>query len=287
MRPSPRVEAFLQGLRDLGYVEGQNVLVERRFWEGRQDRLPGHVADLVRLPVDLIVAPDPPSAHAARDATRTTPIVMRSSDDPVKSGFVASLARPGGNITGVYSLYSELTPKRLELLKDAVPRVKRVGVLWNPAFPGSALEWKTMEAAARALGLELLSLEVRRPDDLEGAFRAATGRGAGALLPLRSPLIVSQAERIASLAPASRLPAIYDDRDFVDVGGLMSYGANLADLYRRCATYADRILKGARPADLPVEQAARFELVINLRAAKALGLAIPQPVLLRAEEVMR
>ena len=284
--PDRRTEAFGQGLRDLGYVEGQNIVVYRRFAQGKPQRLADLAAELVRLKVDVIVAPDPPATRAAKKATRTIPIVMRSSEDPVASGLVASLARPGGNLTGLYSLYEELTPKRLELLKEAVPGVLRVAVLWNPDYPGPVATWREIEVAARALGVQLQSLEVRRPDDFENAFRAATRERAGAFITLRAPLIVNYRRQIADLAVKNRLPAMYDDREFVEAGGLMSYGANLEDLYRRAATYVDKILKGARPADLPVEQPTRFELVINLKTAKALGVTIPREILLRADKVI-
>ena len=286
--PSPRVEAFWQALRQLGYVEGQNIAIERRFSENKIDRLPALAAELVRLKVDVIVAPDPPAASAARNATRTIPIVMRSSSDPVEAGLVASIARPGGNITGVYSIAEELVGKRLELLKAVVPRVSRVAVLWDPDFPASARWFREAEVAARSLGVQLQSLEVRCPNpDYESAFGVATRGHAGALITLRNPPIVFHQRRIVNLATKSRLPAIYDDREFVESGGLMSYGANLADMYRRAATYVDKILKGAKPADLPVEQPTRFELVINLKTAKALGLTIPRSILVRADQVIQ
>ena len=284
---SPLLEAFAQGLRDLGYVEGQNILIERRSAGGKVDQLPALAAELVRLNVAVIVAVDPPSTTAAKDATKTIPIVMRSSNDPTATGLVASLARPGGNITGLYSLYAELGPKRLELLKETLPGIARVAVLWNPAFPGSTHGWRGTEVAARSLGLQLQSLEAKHPNELEEAFRAATRARSGALITLRNPLIVGQQQQIVKLAAKSHLPAMYDDREVIEAGGLMSYGANLADLSRRAATYVDKILKGAKPADLPVEQPTRFELVINLKTAKALGLTIPQSVLLRADHVIQ
>jgi len=284
---SPRVEAFWQGLRELGYVEGQNIAIERRFAESKLDRLPGLTAELVRLKVDVIVAPDPPSASAAKEATRTIPIVMRSSGDPVEAGLVASIPHPGGNITGVYSIADELVGKRLELLKEVAPRVSRVAVLWSPDWPGSVHWFRDVEGAARSLGVQLQSLEARRPADFDRAFEAAKKGRAGALITLRNPVIVSSQRQVVNLAAKGRLPAIYDDREFVESGGLMSYGTNLADLYRRLATYVDKILKGAKPADLPVEQPTRFELVINLKTAKALGLTIPQSVLFRADQVIQ
>ncbi len=278
----------MQGLRELGYAEGQDIVIERRVADGKTERLPGLAAELVRLAVALIVAPDPPSARAATNATRTVPIVMRSSGDPVASGLVASLARPGGNITGVYSIAEELVGKRLELLKEVAPHLSRVAVLWDPDFPGSARWFHEAEVAARSLGLQLQSLEARGPSpDFARALGVATKERAGALITLRNPPIVFHQRQIVNLAAKARLPAIYDDREFVESGGLMSYGANLVDLYRRAATYVDKILKGARPADLPVEQPTKFELVVNLKTAKALGLTIPPSVLLRADQVIQ
>ena len=282
----PHLAALTRGLHELGYVEGRNILVELRSAEGNSERLPELAGALVRLRVDVLVAPDPPSTFAAKAATRTIPIVMRSSNDPVEMGLVSSLARPGGNITGVYSLYAELTPKRLELLKEAIPGLARVAVLWNPGWPGAVTVWRDTQVAAKALGLELHSLEVRRREELEGAFRAASAARAGALLTLRNPLLVVNRRQLAVLAAQTRLPVMYDERDFVDEGGLMSYGANLDDLYRRTAAYVDKILKGARPAEIAVEQPTQFELVINMKTARALGIAIARSVLLRADKVI-
>ena len=284
---SPRSEAFQDGLRELGHVEGQTIVTERRNVETKVDRLDDLALELVRLKVDIIVALEPPAVRAAQRATKTIPIVMRSTDDPVEAGFVASLARPGGNITGVTSISSELTGKRLEILKEVVPRLSRAAVLWNPDFPGGKIIFREAETAAQLLKLQLQSLEARRPEDFEGAFRVATKQHAHGVITLRNPLIVNQARRIADLAIKSRLPAIYDDRDFLEVGGLMSYGTNLADLYRRAATYVDKILKGTKPADLPVEQPMKFELIINLKAAKQIGLTIPPNVLARADKVIK
>ena len=284
--PSPHLQAFETGLRELGYVEGQNIVIERRNAKGESPRLPALAAELVRLGLDVIVAPDPPSTRAARSATGTIPIVIRSSDDPVESGLVASLARPGGNITGVYSLYAELGPKRLELIKEALPRITRVAVLRDPSFLGGPQRWKEIEQAAHSLGLTLVSAEASSSDGLEGAFRVAMRQRAEALITLRNPMIVVHKSRVVELAAKGRLPAMYDDREFVEAGGLMAYGANLDDLYRRAATYVDKILKGARPADLPIERTTKFELVINLKTAKALGLAIPSSLLLRADHVI-
>ena len=285
-QPSPRNDAFLQGLRDLGYIEGQNVVIEHRSARGKDERLPDLAAELVRLKVELIVALEPPSTRAAKSATDTIPIVMRSTDDPVRTGLITSLARPGGNITGVTSIVTELIGKRLELLKEVVPRNSRIAILWNPDYQAGS-GFKEAESEARTLGIQIQSVEVRDPGDFERAFKSATEWRAGGLLPLRSPLIVRQARRIAELAVKNRLPAAYDDREFVDVGGLMSYGTNLADLYRRAATYVDKILKGRKPADLPVEQPMKFEFIINLKAAKQIGLTIPPNVLVRADRVIK
>jgi putative ABC transport system substrate-binding protein len=285
-RPSPHLQAFETGLRELGYVEGQNVVIERRNARGEPSRLSALATELVRLGLDVLVALDPPSARAARGATDIIPIVIRSSDDPVESELVASLARPGGNITGVYSLYAELGPKRLELIKEALPRITRVAVLQDPTFPGGSERWKELEQAARSLGLTLVSAETSSSGGLEGAFRTATRQRAEALITLRSPVIVTHRSRVIELAAKRRLPAMYDDREFVEAGGLMSYGANLDDLYRRAATYVDKILKGTKPADLPIERATKFELLINLKTAKVLGLMIPPSLLLRADQVI-
>jgi putative ABC transport system substrate-binding protein len=282
----PHLEAFHRSLRELGYVEGRNLVLEDRSAEGRSERLPNLAAELVRLNVDVLVAPDPPSAAAAKAATKSIPIVIRSSNDPVEAGFVASLARPGGNITGVYSLYAELTPKRLEILKEAIPRLARVAVLWNPDFPGTLPRWDETQIAAKALGLELHSLEVRRSEELEEAFKSALAARAGAVITLRNPIFVTQKHRLIALAARARLPAMYDEREFIDAGGLMAYGANLDELYRRTGAYADKILKGAKPGDLPVEQPTKLELVINLKTARALGLTMPPSLLLRAARVI-
>lgn len=276
--------AFVEGLRELGWVEGTNVVIERRFAEGKSERLPTLAEDLVRLKVDIIAAPDPPAALAAKNATRAIPVVVRSSDDPVGDGLVASLARPGGNVTGVASLALELSGKRLELLREVLPGLTRVAVLFNPGAL-SARWLRDTDAAARALGVGLQPVEVRGRDELEGAFRAAVSGRAGAVMTLRNPALVTP--RVVELAAKYRLPAIYDDRFYVERGGLMSYGTNLAELHRRLATYVDRILKGAKPAELPIEQATRFELVVNLKTAKSLGLAVPQSFLLRADQVIQ
>ena len=279
-------EAFLQGLRDLGYVEGKNIIIEYRGDpQRREERLPELAADLVRLKVDVIVALSPPAARAAKNATKTIPIVIRSTGDPVQGGFVSSLARPGGNITGMTSISSELYGKRLELLKEIMLRLSRVAVLRNPNRGAS--DFKEMQSAARSLGLQLHSLEVRGPNDFENAFRAAGKARAQALITIRTPLFNNHRKQIADLAIRSRLPAIYDERAYVEAGGLMSYGTNLADLERRAAVFVDKILKGTKPADLPVEQPKKFELVINLKAAKQIGLTIPPNVLARADKVIK
>jgi len=283
-------EAFLQGLRDLGYVEGRNVVIEYRNAEGKYDRLPALAADLVALKVDIIVAPPTLAALAAKQATKTIPIVFAVAADPVTSGLVTSLARPGGNVTGLSILGPELVGKCLELLKQAVPRVSRVAVLWQPGAAGERTEkdmLKGAEVAARALGVRPQFVEARGPADFDRAFSEMTRARAGALTVLASSMFFNERRRLVDLAAKNRLPAVYPWREGVDAGGLMSYGANLADLNRRAATYVDKILKGAKPADLPVEQPTRFELVINLKTAKALGLTIPQSVLIRADEVIQ
>jgi ABC-type uncharacterized transport system substrate-binding protein len=284
---STDVKAFRQGLIELGYVEGKNIAIEYRSADGKLERLPDLAAELVRLKVDIIVALNPPSASAAKNATKTIPVVMRSTDDPVTTGLVASLARPGGNITGLTSISTELIGKRLELLKEVVARAHVVAVLRNPTTRDAVLKWQETAAAGLALGLRLQSVEVKAPGDFEAAFHRATKKRLDALITLRNPLIVNQRTLIADLAVKSRLPAIYDDREFVDSGGLMSYGADLADLHRRAAIFVDKILKGAKPAELPVEQPTKFELVINLKAAKEIGLTIPPNVLARADKVIR
>jgi putative ABC transport system substrate-binding protein len=278
---------FRQGLKDLGWVEGQNILIEWRFAGGRAERLPELAAELVRLRVDLIVAPSTPTAVAAKNATTTIPIVMVAPADPVELGLVASLARPGGNITGLTSMIGqEIAGKQFELLKEAVPKVSRMAVLWNPATPGNALALREAENAARALGVEPQVLEARSPDDFEGAFAAMSRKRAGALLVLADVMFTTHRRRLAALAATSRLPAMYGTRQFVDDGGLVSYGYNTFDNFRRAAAYVDKILKGAKPRDLPIERPTRFELVINRKTAKALGLTIPAALLARADQVI-
>ena len=283
-------EAFRQGLRDLGYVEGRNVVVEYRDAERKLERLPTLAAELVALKVDLIVAPTTLAARAAKQATRTLPIVFISAADPVASGLVTSLARPGGNVTGLSSIASDLVGKRLEQLKQAVPGVSQVAVLWEPGGLGERTEKDMLEGAevaGRALGVRLQFVEARGPADFDRAFSEMTKARAGALTVLPSSMFGSERRRLLDLAAKNRLPTVYDRREFVDAGGLMAYGPNVADLYRRAATYVDKILKGAKPADLPVEQPTKFELVINLKTAKALGLTIPPSLLQRADEIIQ
>ena len=283
------VEAFLQGLRDLGYVEGRNVVIEYRDAEGKSERLPALAAELVALKV-VIVAPSSAPALAAKQATRTLPIVFFSVSDPVSSGLVTSLGRPGGNVTGLSDLTEELVGKCLEHLKQAVPGVSRVAVLWQPGAFGERTEkdlLKAAEVAARALGVRLQFVEARGPDDFDRAFSKMTSARADALTVLPTAMFVSERRRLVDLAAKNRLPTVFPYRESVDAGGLMSYGPNLADMYRRAATYVDKILKGAKPGDLPVEQPTKFELVINAKTAKALSLTIPQSVLLRADQVIQ
>jgi putative ABC transport system substrate-binding protein len=282
----PMMKAFRAGLQDLGWVEGRTFVVESRFADGKADRLAGIAAELVRQQVDLILSGSSPAALAAKRATSTIPIVMVTTGDPVRDGIVASLARPGGNVTGVTAIGQTLDIKRLELLKEAVPGVGRVGVLVNPDDFYTERFMKERAAAGRSLGLELRVVEAREPGQLEPALTALAGERVGALLVLTNALYISQHRRIVELVARSRLPAVYGERQFVDAGGLMFYGAGLAALYREAAAYADKILKGGRPADLPVAQPTRLELVINLQTARVLGLTLPQSVLLRADEVI-
>ena len=284
---APRMDAFRQGLRELGYVEGNNIVIERRHAEGKLDRLPELAAELVRLNVDVIVTSGPTATRPAKGATSTIPIVMTFDDDPVGSGFVASLARPGGNITGLSTLAPEISGKQLELLKEIVPRLGRVAVIGTSTRQGTAQSLKEMELAAGALGVKLQYLDIQNSQGIETAFRAAGKERADALLVLQSPVFNSQRTEIAELAVKSRLPTTYPRREFVEDGGLMSYGVSISDLDRRAATYVDKILKGAKPADLPVEQPTKFEFIINLKAAKQIGLTIPPNVLARADRVIR
>ena len=287
---SPRMhlwEAFRQGLRELGYVEGHNIALVIRSPEQGPEQLPDLAAELVRLKVDVIVTAGTVGAQAAQQATRTIPIVMALSADPVETGLVSSLARPGGNTTGLSLISRELSGKRLELLRAVVPRVSRIAVLFDPTDPGGAVQMRETEAAARALGVQLQRLDVRGPGDFEKAFQAATRGRAGALLVFDAALTFSYRTQIVALASKSRLPAMYGLTGLAEAGGLMSYGANIVDMYRRAAVYVDKILKGAKPADLPVEQPTRFELVINMKTAKTLGLTFPQSILIRADQVIQ
>jgi putative ABC transport system substrate-binding protein len=288
--PYPPSEAFWQGLHDLGWIEGQNIAIERRFAEGKAQRLPDLAVELVRLRVDLIFAETTPAARAAKQATTTIPIVFSPIADPIGSGLVANLARPGGNITGITFMAPELGGKRLELLKQAVPGMTRVGVLSHPGDPSEATVKNALEqteAAARALGVQILRLEVQGPSGFDRAFAATLRERVGGLILIPSAMFVDERRRIVNLVVKDRLPAMFYFREFAEVGGLMSYGPNFRGLWRRAATYVDKILKGAKPADLPVEQPTKFELVINLKTAKALGLTIPPSVLLRADEVIQ
>jgi len=283
----PLWRAGLQkGLRDLGYTEGRDVAIEYRYAEGRLDRLPGLAAELVRLQVDVIVAETTPASLAAKQATTKIPIVMTIAGDPVGSDVIPSLARPGGNITGLSLQLSDVTAKRLQLLREVVPRVSRVAILWNSASPVTPPQLREVEAAAPALGMTLESLAVRAPDDFERALQEATRRRTGALLVLDDFLVTRHIRQIGALTIKSHLPAIAALVEFAEAGGLASYGPNYLDLNRRAATYVDKILKGAKPADLPVAQPTTFELVINMKTAKALGLTIPQSVLLRADRLI-
>jgi ABC-type uncharacterized transport system substrate-binding protein len=280
------LEAFRQELSKLGWIEGKNITIEYRFAEQKNERLPELAADLVRLKVDLIVVSGPPAALAAKSATTTIPIVMTNASDPVGAGLIAGLARPGGNVTGLSSLGTELITKRLEVLKDAVPRLSRVGVL-RPAG-GADLQLKELRPAALALKLKLEEIETQLdPKGLESALQTAKQKQAGAIMTTTSPRFFAERKRIVELAVKYRLPAIYVQKEFVDEGGLMSYGVDFDDLYRRAAVYVDKILKGAKPADLPVQQATKFEFVINLKAAKQIGLTLSPEFLSRANQVIK
>ncbi|MBI2154617.1 MAG: ABC transporter substrate-binding protein [Candidatus Rokubacteria bacterium] len=281
----PYTEVFRQGLGELGWVEGQNITIEYRWAEGNLERLPDLAAELVRLKVDIIVALAAPVVQAAKNATRTIPIVMFAGD-AVGAGFVASLARPGGNITGLSIFAPELSGKRLELLKEAIPRLSRVAVLWNPANPVSPHVVKATEVVARSLGVELQILEARGPEDFATAFSTMARGRAEALFLIEDPMLIAHLARILELAAKNRLPAMYPFSTLVEAGGLMSYGPHIGDTVRRAVTYVDKILRGAKPADLPVEQPTRFELVINQKTAKALGLTIPPSVLIRADKII-
>jgi putative ABC transport system substrate-binding protein len=284
---APFVNAFLQGLRELGWVEGQNIAIEYRFAEGRLDRLPDLAAELVRLNVDVILAGSTPPALAAKNATRTIPIVMGTSADPVGSGLVASLAWPGGNITGLsFSVALDVVGKELELLKETVPNIRRVAVLSNPGNPGNVRALETVKTTARSLGVQLQILEARGPNEFEAAFAAMARKRAEALLVIADSVFGLHRTPLQVLADKSRLPTMYGLREHTEAGGLMSYAVDVRDSFRRSATYVDKILKGAKPANLPIEQPTKFELIINLKTAKALGLTIPPSILARADEVI-
>ena len=284
-----RIDAFRHGVRELGYVEGKNIVIEYRHAEGKLDRLPALAAELVRLKVEvLVMGGGGASTVFGKEATKTIPIVMVAAIDPVGQGFVTSLARPGGNVTGLSTLSPEISGKRLELLKEIVPKLSRVAVLGTSSTgAATALSLKEVEPAAGVLGVKLQFLDVLGPKDIEPAFRAASKGRAEGVLVLTGPVINLLRKQIAELAAKNRLPAIYPFPDYVEAGGLMSYSANIVDLYRRAATYVDKILKGAKPADLPVEQPTKFEFIINLKAAKQIGLTIPPNVLVRADRVLK
>jgi ABC-type uncharacterized transport system substrate-binding protein len=284
---APFLDAFLQGLRELGWVEGQNIAIEDRFADGKLERLPELAAELVRLKVDIILAASSPPALAARNATRTIPIVMGTSADPVELGLVASLPRPGGNVTGLaFSVGLDVVGKELELLKETVPHVGRVAVLSNSGNPGNTLALKNVKTRAQSLGVQLQILEARGPNEFEAAFAAMARERAGALLVVPDSVFGLHRVRLQELVAKSRLPTMYGLREHAEAGGLMSYAVDVRDSFRRAATYVDKILRGARPADLPIEQPTKYELVINLKTAKALGLTIPPSVLARADEVI-
>ncbi len=285
--PSPELDAFRQGLRELGYIEGQNITIEYRFASGQVERLPELAAELVRLKLDVIVTPTTPASLAAKQATSTIPIVFAAVADAVGAGLVANFARPGGNITGFTSISAELGGKRLELLKEVAPKASRVAVLYNPADRSNVLMLKELQESAPALGLTLQPLEVRGPGEFEGAFVAMTRERIHALFGAAGVLTFEHRKALVDLAAKNRVPAMWGHRQFVDAGGLMSYAVNYYDQVRRAATYVDKILKGAKPGDLPVEQPMRFELVVNMKTAKALGLKIPQSILIRTDQVIQ
>ena len=281
------LEAFRQGLREHGYVEGRNIVVEQRFGDGKLERLTELAAELVRLKVDVIVTPTDEAIAAVKRQTQTIPIVMTASTDPVGTGFVSSLARPGGNVTGFTSIFPELSVKKLALLREAIPGLSRVAIMWNPDIRGALLDYKATEEAARSLRLQLQSVEVSRADDISRAFSALVAGRAEALIVAPSTLTLDNRSQIASLAEKHRLPSIYGGRVFAETGGLMAYGSSLTERWRRAATYVDKILKGAKPGDLPVEQPTKFELVINMKTAKALGLTLLPSLLGRADDVIQ
>jgi putative ABC transport system substrate-binding protein len=283
---SQNVEAFKQGLREHGYVEGQNIVVERRFAESKSERIPELAAELVRMKVDVIVTATDAAIAAVKQQTQTIPIVMVNSADPVGTGFVSSLARPGGNVTGITSISPELSAKRLELLKEVIPGLSRVAIMWNPEVRGALFDYKETQNAARPLQLQLQSVEVNRVDDFDRAFTSMlTGRAEAFVV--SSPFAFEIRSQLANLAQKHRLPSVFSQREFADAGGLMAYGPNLTAQWRRAAMYVDKILKGAKPGDLPVEQPTALELVINLKTANALGLTIPPTLLRRADQVIQ
>lgn len=282
-----RIEAFRQGLRDLGYVEGKNIVIEVRHAEGKLDRLPSLAAELVRLKVDIIVSVGPATTRPAKAATSTIPIVMAQDNDPVATGVIASLARPGGNITGLSTLAPEISGKRLEILKEIIPKLSRVAVFGTSAMLGHAQMLREVEAAAEALKVKAQYLDVVDPKAIESAFQTATNGRPEAALVLQSAVMSSQRKQVIDLAAKYRLPAIYAQTEYMEAGGLMYYGTNTPDLFRRAAIYVDKILKGAKPADLPVEQPKKFEFIVNLKAAKQIGLTIPPNVLVRADKVVK
>lgn len=281
---SEQYKAFVLGLRNLGYVEGKNLEIDYRF--GKQEDLSRLAEELARAKVSLIFAPTPPGVQAARKLGASIPIVFAVVGDPVRTGIAASLARPGGNMTGLTALGSDLSGKRLEILKEIAPGLSRVAVLWNPALPDKVMEWQEMQGPARALGLELLSIEVRAAADAGAALARAAGLRAEALIVLPEPLAFSQKERVIAFAAKARLPTIYAWHEAAEAGALIAYGADISDLYRRSAIYVDKILRGAKPGDLPIEQPTKFDLAVNLKTAKALGLRVPQSILLRADRLI-
>jgi putative ABC transport system substrate-binding protein len=283
-----RTEAFRQALRDLGYIEGKNILIEYRFAERKLDRVPSLAGELVQLQVDVLVVPFQEGILAAKKATKTIPIVISTAQDPVATGIINSFARPGGNITGLTRRTRELSGKRLELLKEVVPGISRVGILWNADSVGASVGFKEYEAAARALEIQLQSLGVRSPSpDLEGAFQSASKGRASALITIRNPILTDYPKLIADFAIKNRLPSMHEGSDYVEAGGLVSYSEDDLAVLRRAAVYVDKILKGAKPADLPVETPTKFELVINLKTAKQIGVTIPESVLYRADRVIK
>ena len=284
---SLRMAAFRHGLRELGYIEGKTIVVDDRYAEGKLDRLRSMTAELVQLKADVIVTSGPIGTRTAKEATATLPIVMAYDNDPVASGFVASLARPGGNITGLSTHYPEITGKQLELLKEIVPKMSHLAVLGDSSEPFTAQSLKETERAAKAFGVQLQYLDVKDPKDVKSALEDARKSRADAAVVLASAIFISQRSQLAELAVKNRLPAVYQASEYVEAGGLMTYGASITDLFRRAATYVDRILKGAKPADIPVEQPTTFELIINLRAAREIGLTIPPNVLARADRIIK